>query len=125
MNKGRIAIRFDGPPGAISGRFIEAERDGKGINCGEWIQDGEDWLLVLNPEVVCPDKRRVDQMSAWALDGIYATHGYLTHEDGTIPEADDPYFYIVDHGGEDDSWIGKGKTLGEAIDDAIQRQEKA
>lgn len=45
-----IAIRFDGPPGHKSGRFIETERDGAGIRFGEWKQDGEYWLLEL-PEV--------------------------------------------------------------------------
>ena len=42
-----VYIRFDGPPGPVSGRFIEVERDGKGISIGEWRQDGDDWLLVL------------------------------------------------------------------------------
>lgn len=41
-------IRFDGPPGPESGRFIECETlDGKGVNVGRWEQDGEDWLLMV------------------------------------------------------------------------------
>jgi hypothetical protein len=44
---GRVYIRFDGPPAHKSGRFIEVERDGASIKFGEWIQDGDDWLLVL------------------------------------------------------------------------------
>lgn len=46
-------IRFDGPPGPESGRFVECETlAGKGINVGRWQQDGEYWLLVItaNPE---------------------------------------------------------------------------
>ena len=44
---GKTVVRFDGPPGPESGRFIEVEKDGKSISFGQWIQDGEDWLLVL------------------------------------------------------------------------------
>lgn len=44
---GKLAIRFDGPPGHESGRFIEVELDGAGIAYGLWEQDGEYWLLVL------------------------------------------------------------------------------
>lgn len=44
----RTVIRFDGPPGHVAGRFIEAERDGASVNCGEWVQDEDDWLLVLH-----------------------------------------------------------------------------
>ena len=43
----KLVIRFDGPPGHESGRFIEVELDGTSINYGEWEQDGDDWLLVL------------------------------------------------------------------------------
>ncbi len=42
-----IQIRFDGPPGPVAGRFVEVEdsKTGKSIRWGEWIQDGEYWLL--------------------------------------------------------------------------------
>ncbi len=42
-----VYIRFDGPPGPVSGRFIEVERDGASISIGEWRDDGDDCLLVL------------------------------------------------------------------------------
>ena len=42
-----IAIRFDGPPAHLSGRFVEIEQDGKSISLGEWKRDGKDWLLIL------------------------------------------------------------------------------
>jgi len=45
---GKTVIRFDGPPGPDGPRFIECERDGKSISAGVWVQDGDDWLLVLN-----------------------------------------------------------------------------
>lgn len=42
-------IRFDGPPGPKSGRFVEAENlDGQGISKGRWVQDGEYWLLIVD-----------------------------------------------------------------------------
>lgn len=49
--KGKVVIRFDGPPSHEPGRFIEVERDGASIKYGEWVQEGDgwldDWLLVL------------------------------------------------------------------------------
>ena len=47
VNKG-VAIRFDGPPGHESGRFVEVERDGASIRFGEWVEDGDYWLLQLD-----------------------------------------------------------------------------
>lgn len=46
---GYIDIVFDGPPSAISGRFVEVEdHDGHGIKVGEWVHrtDGY-WVLRL------------------------------------------------------------------------------
>lgn len=44
----KIQIRFDGPPGPVSGRFIEVEDEqGRGVKVGEWKQDGTDWLLII------------------------------------------------------------------------------
>lgn len=44
-----LYIRFDGPPSHESGRFIEIERDGKGIAFGTWVEEGKggDWLLLI------------------------------------------------------------------------------
>lgn len=48
-----IQIRFDGPPGPVAGRFVEVEDvNGKSISIGEWVQDGEYWLLVIPGRVV-------------------------------------------------------------------------
>ena len=47
MNK--IQIRFDGPPEHEAGRFVEVEDDtGASISVGEWVQDGDYWLLALD-----------------------------------------------------------------------------
>ncbi len=47
----KIQIRFDGPPDHESGRFVEVEdEDGRSINAGEWKQDGEFWLLVIDTD---------------------------------------------------------------------------
>lgn len=45
--KGRVVIRFDGPPGPVSGRFVEVGKDGRSISYGTWHPYGNDWLLVL------------------------------------------------------------------------------
>jgi len=43
-----MQIRFDGPPGPEAGRFVEVENmHGKSFNAGEWVQDGEYWLLKI------------------------------------------------------------------------------
>jgi hypothetical protein len=55
MNRPARQIRFDGPPGPQSGRFVESEdADGKGINAGDWEEqpDGT-WLLKLRPHRQC------------------------------------------------------------------------
>ncbi len=56
-----IDIVFDGPPGPVSGRFVEVENaEGRSINAGEWIEDAPFWRLRipapggLNPEAVRP-----------------------------------------------------------------------
>ena len=58
-----IQIRFDGPPGPQAGRFVEAEdQSGKSIKIGEWVRDGEYWLLVL------PDPRKLKKQLAEAQE---------------------------------------------------------
>ena len=44
-----IQIRFDGPPGPEAGRFVEVEdADGQSIRVGQWVQDGDYWLLRIS-----------------------------------------------------------------------------
>lgn len=43
-----ISIVFDGPPGPVSGRFVEVEDgSGRSIILGRWHEDGEYWRLVI------------------------------------------------------------------------------
>lgn len=43
-----IKIVFDGPPSHESGRFVEVENaEGKSINVGEWVQNGDYWELQI------------------------------------------------------------------------------
>ncbi len=45
---GEIHILFDGPPGHVSGRFIDTvDKEGHGIRVGEWIGAGAYWHLVI------------------------------------------------------------------------------
>ena len=45
----KMHIIFDGPPGPVTGRFVEVEDDhGKSIRVGEWEQRGEYWHLILD-----------------------------------------------------------------------------
>ena len=56
-------VVLDGPPGAVSGRFVEVEdEDGAGINFGRWVEreDGT-WALRI---LVCGDCAHVDY-DAW------------------------------------------------------------
>jgi hypothetical protein len=55
----KIQIRFDGPPGHESGRFVEVEdASGKSFRMGEWVegQDGH-WLLVFD------DPRQIEELN--------------------------------------------------------------
>lgn len=52
--KDKLVIRFDGPPGPTCGRFVETEFNGRSVKAGEWIQDGEYWLLVIRYNIVLP-----------------------------------------------------------------------
>ena len=56
-----IQIVFDGPPGPESGRFVEVEENGKGINFGEW-RDGKDgfWYLDIPVESPAPTEPRAE-----------------------------------------------------------------
>lgn len=70
-------IRFDGPPGPESGRFVECETlAGKGINVGRWQQDGEYWLLVITATPESP--RATAERCHCSLIGTESTHG--THD---------------------------------------------
>ena len=51
-----LDIVFDGPPGPVSGRFVEVETtEGKSIRLGTWVQrpDGY-WVLRITGADICP-----------------------------------------------------------------------
>ena len=49
MMSEKIRIVFDGPPGPVSGRFIEVENEhGEGMSLGGWKEDGEFWYLEFD-----------------------------------------------------------------------------
>jgi hypothetical protein len=52
-----IDIVFDGPPGPVCGRFVEAESPaGCSVNAGEWIDRGDGlWALRIRSDVVPPE----------------------------------------------------------------------
>jgi len=62
----KVFLRFDGSPGPVPPRFIEAENvRGESISVGEWFKElprnkSEDWFLVLEVRVedVLEDKKR-------------------------------------------------------------------
>ena len=59
--KQAINIVFDGPPGPVSGRFIEVELDdGSGVDAGEWVEraDGH-WALRVSelPQRTLPESK--------------------------------------------------------------------
>lgn len=76
-----IDVVFDGPPGPVSGRFIEVENmQGAGVKVGEWIErENGTWALRL---VV------VDPCSPETLDQAAkaAEEAYFEHADGTMRE---------------------------------------
>lgn len=58
----KVFLRFDGPPGPVSPRFIEAENlRGESISVGKWFKElprsrSADWFLVLEVEDKKPPK---------------------------------------------------------------------
>ena len=61
-----VRLRFDGPPGPVAGRFVEAEdASGASTNIGEWSQDGDYWILTIralkNPPIAWNRMRRENE----------------------------------------------------------------
>ena len=65
-----LAIRFDGPPGPESCRFVELEVDGQSVGMGSWEDQGDGtWLLVLGPLYSsAPDLLEAAKLGYSALD---------------------------------------------------------
>lgn len=66
-----IDIVFDGPPSAVSGRFVEVENDqGASISLGEWIErDGGEWVLRIQQTIVSPEALDAAVLAVRDLDG--------------------------------------------------------
>jgi hypothetical protein len=53
-----INIIFDGPPGPDRAGFVEVETDdGKSINAGKWIPDGNFWKLRITELPGSPSRK--------------------------------------------------------------------
>lgn len=67
--KDKLVIRFDSLPGPEPAGFVETEVNGKGVNAGEWVQDGEYWLLVIHdydPKTIADLRRENHRLKARA-----------------------------------------------------------
>ena len=89
--KDKLVIRFDSLPGPEPAGFVETELNGKGVNAGEWVQDEEYWLLVIDdydPKVIADLRRENsrlktrardfrDELASRAMQGMIASKDYL------------------------------------------------
>ena len=52
-----IDIVFDGPPGPVTGRFVEVENEeGKSISVGEWVEREDGYWVLRIPGVETNDR---------------------------------------------------------------------
>ena len=81
FTKGHVDIVFDGPPGPVSGHFVEVENDtGESICFGEWIERedgmwclriyGSSYLIAAAPEMY----EALDFVSAHLTNDPLAAH---------------------------------------------------
>lgn len=85
--EGLLRIVFDGPPGPESGRFIECENSaGASVRCGEWVQEGTNWVLVVRTLPETPASRTV---SIW-LGGKWRSLPYDALRKGDIFQLFEP-----------------------------------
>ena len=67
-----IRIVFDGPPAAVSGRFVEVEdAEGRSISRGKWHErpDGM-WELRINAILADPDKPAIEILPRREIRGV-------------------------------------------------------
>lgn len=91
-----IEIVFDGPPEAVSGRFVEVENpQGASISVGEWIDRGDGfWALRIpypsSPVVPAPTETEWQTLGGpWdRIEDIPKTVGRVTDRDGDAWEWD-------------------------------------
>jgi hypothetical protein len=87
-----VDIVFDGPPGAVCGRFIEVEdRTGASIRLGEWVQRDDCYWVLRIPDPRHLD-RALDSMAKGWADPVGAKRFHLETTqladggDDTVPE---------------------------------------
>ncbi len=57
-----VDIVFDGPPGAVPGRFVEVENaEGRSISLGEWIERPDGYWVLRIPTIVRADGPPIDE----------------------------------------------------------------
>lgn len=103
-----IRIRFDGPPGPEGGRFVEVENEfGKSIKVGEWVEEGADWVLVLNldnlklearvRELETELEQRAQVTKRWnCTPAERAVLGAIENEQKRLGD-DPPYYHVESH----------------------------
>ena len=78
MSEAFLDVVFDGPPGPISGRFVDVENEsGQSVNAGQWIErpDGL-WALKEMREVMDELVKSADAIKA-ANDVLLKVNGRL------------------------------------------------
>jgi hypothetical protein len=80
MTTQKIRVIFDGPPSHESGRFVEVETlDGKSINLGKWINNGNG-MWALEFEVVTDSTPMVKHLPDSLHEASrYAEYGYKSN----------------------------------------------
>lgn len=85
-----VDIVFDGPPGAVSGRFVEVEDEtGKSIRLGTWVERADGfWALRITPDQECcrfctdPHTEGAEPVHTHGEDCCeYIPPGYMIRED--------------------------------------------
>lgn len=66
---------FDGPPGPVSGRFVEVEdATGASIRAGEWVQDGVLWRLwIPRPDLDASEDTAIRWAVVWTCDRAHVS----------------------------------------------------
>ncbi len=115
-----IDIVFDGPPGPVSGHFVEVENDkGASISVGEWVHrpDGF-WALRIHANRLAPSPAPAPQAQGERTPKDYAIEhaGYMAKNAEALIVAVNTYFDLVATYNDDDLPDDKEAPTLEAID---------
>lgn len=64
--QGTIDIVFDGPPGPLPGRFVEAEVGGESVHAGEWVKRSDGYWVLRIP---CNEDQL--ELRAWRVMALW------------------------------------------------------